>query len=387
MTEIPQHPEQQPSNWPGKTPELGEFVSDTAITPDDEDDTSPQQTDLDHLDITATDDETDEADAAAASQESVVEDEVFFGVAENNQPDTPPAVETTEYDKISVTAINNAKLMTRTGIPLYEEIAETAEELWAAGEHDVQPQLIQPNVNAPGIEVRYRLGNELTADAAQVFDIAAGLTPRGLTMTTNNPDLTYVEFDLPVMTDLKTRVVETLEDRQLAVKSDNLHLEAGNATDAASMVEAARHLDPDQPVTITSEGLLHYLSHDEKAAVAQGIGALLTRHGGVWYTDMPVQEGIAGRGSAMASTTTRQTGRSIADNRFANEAEAREFFAGQGLEVKQLHSYVEPGLVDSLTSPAIVGVTREEVVAANRPWSMWAIGLPEPDDEPRPRRF
>lgn len=292
--------------------------------------------------------------------------------------DGPPS-----HDRITVTAINNTKVMAFTGIPLYAEIAEIASETWAVGDHEVQPQLIEPRVNAPGMEVRYRLATALTSNADQVLDIAAGLTPRGLTTATENPDKTYVELDLPVTIDLKTSVMQVLEDRGLATKPDNLHLEAGNALTPEAVQQAARHFDPDKPVAVTSEGLLHYLSHNEKAALAANIRAVLETHGGVWYTDMPVQRPTPQRDSQMASTTSQQTGRSVAANRFADETTARQFFTEQRLEVKRLHSYVEPGLIDSLTSPAAVGLTRQEFIARNQLWSLWEIGLPSDERDRR----
>jgi O-methyltransferase involved in polyketide biosynthesis len=292
-------------------------------------------------------------------------------------PSPDPAQEKSlpSHDRIAVTAINNAKLMVHTGIPLYREIAETAQRLWEAGGHEVQPAEIQPAVNAPGIEVRYRLGNQLTQDSPQVLDVAAGLTPRGLTMTTENPDKVYVEMDLPVMAQLKTEVIADLERQGLASKPDNLHIEPGNALDTDSMLNAARHFDSAKPVTVTSEGLLHYLPHSEKAVMAENVRTVLERHGpgSTWYTDMPVQQGITGQDSAMARTTSQQTGRSIAANRFATPEEAKTFFAAHGLEVKRLYPYSDPALINSLTSPAAVGTTLEQVTAENRPWSMYAM--------------
>lgn len=116
--------------------------------------------------------------------------------------------EQTPFDDIAVTAINNAMLMEYSGILLFKEISESSQTIWAAGNHYAQPNSIQPKVNAPGIEVRYRLGNLLTKGASQVLDIAAGLTPRGLTMTTENQNCTYVELDLPIIIKMKKRICE-----------------------------------------------------------------------------------------------------------------------------------------------------------------------------------
>jgi O-methyltransferase involved in polyketide biosynthesis len=315
------------------------------------------------------------AGAAAIDSAVATPDDGHTEIASDTEAPAP------SHAKIAVTAINNTKLMALSDIALYPEIAEIASEHWAAGDHDAQPTLIEPRINAPGIEVRYRLASNLTNNAEQVLDIGAGLTPRGLTTTAANPGKTYVELDLPVTIEMKSSIIQTLEERGLAHKPDNLHLEAGNGLDADAVHRAASHFDPGKPVAVTTEGVLHYLPNEEKAILAGNIRAVLQTHSGVWYTDMPIQQGISERDSQMADTTTQQTGRSIAANRFTDESAAREFFAAQGLEVKRLHSYIEPGLIDSLTSPAAVGATHDEIIEANRPWSLWEIGLP--DDELR----
>jgi O-methyltransferase involved in polyketide biosynthesis len=268
-----------------------------------------------------------------------------------------------------------ALLMRYSGIPLCEAIGDVAQELWAADQHTHQPLLIEPRVNAPGIELRYRMGTHLTTGAAQVLDIASGLTPRGLHLTPEDPDLTYVEFDLPLMIDLKTRVIAELTHRQLAYQPANLHLEAGNALETTSLQRvAAYHFDAAQPTIVTTEGLLHYLTHPQKAQLARGIGSILLAHpDSVWYTDMPVQQGVAQQNSPLARTTSARTGRNVPANRFATPEEAMSFFDDSGLTVVARHSYVTPWLVDALISPAVVGLSRDELIRLNRPWSMYEI--------------
>jgi hypothetical protein len=299
---------------------------------------------------------------------------------------------TAAFDDIAVTALGTARQMEFSGITPWPEMSAIAQELWLTAGHAGQPALDNPQVNAPGIEVRYRLASRLIENevdmarqadpnvGGQVLEVASGISPRGLLMTQTDPTLTYVELDLPIMTQLKRMIIDKLtESGTVGAASEKHHIVSGSALGRLAMEEASGYLNPDEPVTVTSEGLLHYLNHDEKFILASRIGTLLRRFGGIWYTDMPHWEGISKINRMMARTTTKQTGRNIPDNRFDNLEDIRYFFSDPalGLEVKGLFSYVEPTLVDSLTSPRHpdIMVPRDEVERANRPWFKYAIGL------------
>lgn len=278
------------------------------------------------------------------------------------------------HDKIAVTALNNVRTMTYTGIWPYREISIAAHELWAADGHTEQSELIEPRVFGPGMEARYRLGSMLAQGSTQVLEVGSGLAPRGLVMTSDNPDITYVELDLPVMATLKRRVLRRLVSQGvIETLSPSLHIEPGNVLDVQTVLDAAEHFNPDRPVTMFSEGLVHYLPHTEKAVMAHSMGTLLRKYGGVWYTDLPIQQGIEERDTHMVHTTAQQTGRNVEANRFADVADARVFFADNGLQMQGVHSFVQPSLLDSLTLPHALGVSREEVIAVNTPLALYAF--------------
>jgi hypothetical protein len=308
---------------------------------------------------------------------------------------------TAAFDSIAVTALGTARQMEYSGITPWPEMSAIAQELWLANGHVEQPKLDDPRVNAPGIEVRYRLASKLIENevemarqtgpevGGQVLEVASGISPRGLLMTQADPALTYVELDLPIMTRLKRMIIAKLIHAGGAgAQAEKHHIVSGSALGRIAMEEAASHLNPDESVTITSEGLLHYLNHDEKFILASRIGALLRKFGGVWYTDMPHWQGISKQNRTMARTTTRQTGRSVPGNRFNDLDDISYFFSDPalGLEVKGAFSYVEPTLIDSLQSPhhPDIMVPRDEVVRVNRPWYKYAIGLKDQHWEPNP---
>jgi hypothetical protein len=284
-----------------------------------------------------------------------------------------PEFDPTRPDNIPVTAINTAMNMAFSGIPYFPEIAEAAQQIWRQDGHSVQPQLIDPGIHAPGTEIRYRQVGRQLLGATQIVDIAAGLTPRGLTMTTHHPDLRYVEFDLPVMSGVKRRVLQQLAEQGVAPPvPSNLHLLKGNAMDPVDVMQIADYVVTTRPVYVTTEGLLHYLSRPERARVATNIATLIRGNPhSRWFTDMPTQEGITKHDENLARITSEQSNRDVAANRFETRGEAARFFADYGIEVAALHSYVDPDVIDSLTSPAAVGANLETVKRLNAPWCLW----------------
>lgn len=280
----------------------------------------------------------------------------------------------TPFDSIAVTAVNTAMLLSRSGIVPFAEIAAAAQSIWCA-EHAVPPESIDVRTNAPGIEVRYRLGSLLTRQATQVLDIAAGLSPRGITCAVEHPDRTYVELELPIISRLKRRVFESIAGAEIPRDPPaNWHQVEGSALDLSAREQAAHYFNPAKPLAITSEGLLHYLPHDQKAQVARNIAVLLRANPeSAWYTDMPLWKGITDKDSAMAVTTSNQTGISVASNRFETHAEVESFLGQCGLEVRDRHWYTEPSLVDQLSSLKNVGLSRQAFIEINQPWSMYEI--------------
>gem|GEM_PF-3498717 len=297
-------------------------------------------------------------------------------------PPGPPAVpEATDYDDIIPTAILTAGWRTFSNLPLAKEVAQAATRIWEGDGHDL-PVVFEPEKHAPALEIRHRVTDHLINEAgnAQILDIAAGLTSRGMHMA-QGESVTYVELDLPVISDLKNRVQRQLQ-RDGTIRRfgrGDLLLEAGDALDPAAVTRAAQHFNPGEPVTVLTEGLLHYLRRDERAALAQNIhGVLQQAGGGVWITDMPTWEGISDHDREMAQHTSDISGRHVPSLRFETHQEAQEFFAQYGLKLEVKRPFLS--VIDELESPSEVGATREEVVDVNAPWSMWMFEFRLADD-------
>jgi hypothetical protein len=297
---------------------------------------------------------------------------------ENIRPDSlGQDNEVKELERISVTALNVAGLRTFSDITYSWDIYNTALKLWLEEGHP-PPKIKKPREYAPAQEIRYLLTTDLIKEEGnkQVLDIGAGLITRGITLTEQDTSIRYVELDLPVMANLKNRVINKMvANDQLAAKSSNLHIVAGNALDPDSLMQTTQqYFKAGSPMTILTEGVLHYFDHSEKAILANNIRAVLDHsEGGVWITDMPTVEGLREKESIMARTTSVQSGRSVPANRFQTHQEAKDFFADRGLLVRELRPF--SSVYDRLTSPSHpeLNVHRAEVAKANDPWSLWVI--------------
>ncbi|CAM6072721.1 unnamed protein product [Sphagnum tenellum] len=106
----------------------------------------------------------------------------------------------------------------------------------------------------PLVECRSKLSDKLMKGngATKVLELASGLSPRGFKWT-ENPQITYVEFDLPHKIKEKRQIVS-----QLKMNSHpNLYFEAGDVLHREDMITATSHFQTsDGPIVIVNEGLL-----------------------------------------------------------------------------------------------------------------------------------
>lgn len=261
------------------------------------------------------------------------------------------------YEKISPTAYGVARARTFTDIPFSKEIFE---EVDAEVEKDPNSSvevygLAQLTELTPFFEARYLIINKLLEKegAEQIIELASGLSPRGLEFTAN-PNISYAELDLPDLIAQKRDIVQNITNRKELGKRQNLYLEGGNALNLDDLNSAASHFDPQKKLSVINEGLLRYLSHDEKKQLASGIKSLLQKFGGTWITP---DIGLQGRRRIRQTDSDKESDAKMAKatgvadfeaNYFADEATAKVFFEDLGFDV-EVHNYQE--VESQLVSP------------------------------------
>lgn len=270
-----------------------------------------------------------------------------------------------KFEKISPTAWATTHARTFTDIPLSKEIFEWLEKKRAeVGQSDLATKMKETSL-AIIMEARYKMADKILKEmqATQILEIASGLAQRGILLS-EDPNVTYIEFDLPsVMSEKKEMVTSLLKGQ----KRDNLFLESGDALNMEDMNRALSHFDSNKPVYIVMEGLLRYLTFKEKEIIAANIQNILRRFGGYWITPDVSNKRALDRSLPSAGSQKRRefnnqvektTGMNITANLFETKEHAIQFFEKLGFKVEQ-RSYTE--IIDKLVCPKILNIDQSEV--------------------------
>jgi len=184
---------------------------------------------------------------------------------------------------------------------------------------------------APFVDARFRAVSRLIQekDATQVLELAAGLSPRGMDLAQRG--MVYVEADLPDSTVMKREIVTAI----LGSVPANLHLCPASVVDRAQLLACCSPFDAARPLAIATEGLLRYLTFDEKAQLAANVHEILSRYGGWWITpDIHLRKWMVARQTpAHRESESATLGRDLDPNYFDDLDHAHAFFEGNGFTV------------------------------------------------------
>ncbi len=115
---------------------------------------------------------------------------------------------------------------------------------------------------------------------AQVLELAAGLSRRGAAFS-SDPDIDYVEVDLPHVLEKKRGLLQRTDEGRAIAERPNLRLLDGDVTE----LDLAALAGPGERFVI-AEGLLMYLNPDEQRALWRRIADLLDGPGGTFTFDL-----------------------------------------------------------------------------------------------------
>lgn len=180
-------------------------------------------------------------------------------------------------------------------------------------------------------EARFRAVSQVVKEkgATQVLELAAGLSPRGMELARQS--IVYVEADLAESVTLKREVVTAI----LGAVPKSLHLCAASAIDRAQLLACCSPFVTGKPVAVTTEGLLRYLTFDEKTRLAANVREILQRYGGWWITpDIHLKSWAQRQTPAYRQSETETLGRSLDSHYFADLDHAQRFFEGCGFAVE-----------------------------------------------------
>lgn len=275
-------------------------------------------------------------------------------MTQENTPELQTESKDSSHVKVSPTAYGVAFRRTLAEIEHAEAIYQELEKMKAgqtAADISLLEKMKAPELT-PFFEARYKLVNKFLKEngADQVLEVAAGLSPRGIAMTTGNPELKYVEVDLDTMITEKTQIHNNLIAKGNITHRPHHYLERGNALNPDSLWQAVRHFEK-RPLAIVNEGLMRYLTFEQKTQYAKNVAELLKEFGGIWVTPDITLKGTMAAASARTSQMSKDLGIDVEANLFESEKQARKFFEDLGFKV-EAHAFreIEAKLVSQKSS-------------------------------------
>jgi O-methyltransferase involved in polyketide biosynthesis len=263
-----------------------------------------------------------------------------------------------EFEKISPTAKLVAYSRTFTDIPFAKEIAvkSKAKQSFEEQTGDIR--------GSPIWEARYKVTDKIVKEhgITQVLEIAAGLSPRGLSMTRNS-DVVYVATDLPQILEEEKEIVQSILV-QSNESRPNLHFQVVNALDMESLLKAVIFFKKDKSLAVITEGLLPYFSMEEKHTLAKNIHKIFSEYSGCWITNEVYSKDALkkmGQSADFAKNRMKQDQYNIlsGNNVFSDEDEIKRFFEEEGFKIEK---YSHLKIFGELTSMKNLGLSEEEIV-------------------------
>lgn len=254
-----------------------------------------------------------------------------------------------DFESITPTAIVTSYPRQFTDIPYEKEIYEWLSD--NCNNNDIKLNKLL----APEIEARYKLTNKIldNLNITQVLELAAGYSSRGIIYSKKGYE--YIEMDLEEVAKNKVRLLNDITSIP-----NNLHITSGNALNYADFEKCKEYLNKNKEVAIINEGLLRYLTFEEKEIVAKNIYNVLNKHNGVWITcDVTPKGFIQKQNNFMPDFNNNLsivTSRNNLTDRFKDIEHINKFMKNIGFKRVEIHKFNE--VKDELSSFDILGIDK-----------------------------
>ena len=254
------------------------------------------------------------------------------------------------FESISPTAILTSYPRTFTDISYEKEIYK-----WLSENCNEDVKLNK--MLAPEIEARYKLTNNILdrLGIKQVLELAAGYSSRGLIYSKKG--YSYVEMDLENVCKNKVRLLNEIDNI-----NNNLHIISGNALNDDDFIKCEKYFDSNKEIAIINEGLMRYLTFEEKKIVAINIYNYLKKYGGVWVTcDVTPKKFLQKQDEqnpTLNNNLNNVTSRNNLNDRFEDENHIKSFFGEIGFKNIEIHKFIE--VKDELKSFEMLNMDRNE---------------------------
>ncbi len=254
-----------------------------------------------------------------------------------------------DFESVSPTAIVTAYPRQFTDIPYEKEIYEWLSD--NCNNNDIKLNKLL----APEIEARYKLTNKILDNLkiTQVLELAAGYSSRGIIYAEKGYE--YIEMDLEEVAKNKVRLLNDITSIP-----NNLHITSGNALNYADFEKCGEYLNKNKEVAIINEGLLRYLTFEEKEIVAKNVYSILRKYNGVWITcDVTPKKFIQKQNDFIPDFNNNLnlvTSRNNLTDRFEDIEHINKFMKNIGFKSVEIHKFIE--VKDELSSFDILGIDK-----------------------------
>lgn len=257
-----------------------------------------------------------------------------------------------DYEEISPTAIVTSYPRIFTDIPYEKEIYNWLEK-------HCNENITLNKMLAPEIEARYKLINKIldNYNIKQVLELASGYSSRGLIYSKKGYN--YIELDLENVSKNKKEILNCIEKNI----PKSLNIISGNALKKEDFKKIESYLKSNEEIVVINEGLLRYLTFDEKEIVAYNIYNLLSKYGGIWITcDVTPKKFIDSQDKALPNFNNNLssiTSRNNLNDRFEDINHIKEFFGNIGFELVEIHKFSE--MINKLYSVNTLNIFNEKI--------------------------
>ena len=252
---------------------------------------------------------------------------------------------TNNFNNISPSAKLTAYWRSFSDIPYAKEISETinAEET-AKKLMGKRPEILL-NCSPVFFEIRYKAINYGLDKCGimNVMELACGLSSRGLEVINN--DGIYVGTDLQDMVAQSSPIIFAIANKMGEKQCKNLYMQQANVLDKKALEDAASHFRG-KTFAVCNEGLLPYLSMEEKAVMAQNIRSILKNNGGCWITTDIAYKEICEKMFTMVGPEAQKVMPDFSERigsrmEFIDKVTARRFYNDLGFKIEEFPIYAD----------------------------------------------
>jgi O-methyltransferase involved in polyketide biosynthesis len=181
-------------------------------------------------------------------------------------------------------------------------------------------------------------------DIKNILELSSGFSFRGLEIS-KQKGFHYIDTDLPNVIAIKKNFIPALENQPMLGKLEVLPLNALDETEFQKIVDRF----PEGELVIVNEGLLMYLSLEEKKILCRIIHNILSKRGGYWITaDIYIKKQMEKLNLKMDKDTAAFLEQhKIEENKFSSFEEAEAFFNQQGFVIDK-EANVDPSKLSAL---------------------------------------